>query len=475
MPSQSQTQSTTTKPKLRDSCLACSSSKIRCPREKPACSRCVRRKVNCEYLTSRRAGRKHDVFDSHSSRNNATLNKAVIASASPGAMAMLQSIPNSTFGVNTTTTTTTTAATATATSPITTVTDPIFLLTPQSFGSEAPSEAALVKDASQTYPSLLVADGFDFDALLAPLASFPIPDEFDTDLLLSSSLDLTNSHDSNSSLDGMSGSVAFSPDMPTGGHDHVSQTTFCGHTSDEPIGRICNVESSCGIIGTCCSCLIQIIELMKQLFPRPSPVSTPSTMGSGVCAQALPSASTIIERNRSSIDTVSEVLACPCSDDAHILAITAQVVSKVLQWYAIAARTTPVTSEAPPRSSLSREGSRRVDGSADNPWRAAAPPPRPGHEQGFWGAKREDDNSHRMAAQLVLGELHHIQRLMAALVAKLNSQRTAPDGTGVSSSHAPEPPLPLPPSAAVLDLLGADLKERLRALSLEIVKNLRNN
>ncbi|KAL2179566.1 uncharacterized protein P884DRAFT_195178, partial [Thermothelomyces heterothallicus CBS 202.75] len=40
--------------KLRDSCTDCASSKVRCGKEKPTCSRCARRGVACVYLVSRR-------------------------------------------------------------------------------------------------------------------------------------------------------------------------------------------------------------------------------------------------------------------------------------------------------------------------------------------------------------------------------------------------------------------------------------
>ncbi|KAK8091570.1 hypothetical protein PG997_001931 [Apiospora hydei] len=44
--------------KMRDSCRACANSKVKCRREKPTCSRCAKRKVPCEYLPTKRGGRK---------------------------------------------------------------------------------------------------------------------------------------------------------------------------------------------------------------------------------------------------------------------------------------------------------------------------------------------------------------------------------------------------------------------------------
>lgn len=44
-------------PKLRDSCDACSMAKIRCTRKKPTCTRCGKRGISCEYIATKRAGR----------------------------------------------------------------------------------------------------------------------------------------------------------------------------------------------------------------------------------------------------------------------------------------------------------------------------------------------------------------------------------------------------------------------------------
>ncbi|KAH8781017.1 hypothetical protein F5883DRAFT_483824 [Diaporthe sp. PMI_573] len=47
--------------KLKDSCDLCSSSKVRCDKTKPACSRCVSLGHSCSYSPARRAGRPHRI------------------------------------------------------------------------------------------------------------------------------------------------------------------------------------------------------------------------------------------------------------------------------------------------------------------------------------------------------------------------------------------------------------------------------
>lgn len=44
-------------PKLKDTCTACASSKLRCSRDKPVCKRCELRGLSCHYDTSKRSGR----------------------------------------------------------------------------------------------------------------------------------------------------------------------------------------------------------------------------------------------------------------------------------------------------------------------------------------------------------------------------------------------------------------------------------
>nr|ARU80376.1 zinc finger transcription factor [Cercospora zeina] len=44
------------RPKIRESCTHCSSQKIRCTKERPACARCVNKGLLCQYNISRRTG-----------------------------------------------------------------------------------------------------------------------------------------------------------------------------------------------------------------------------------------------------------------------------------------------------------------------------------------------------------------------------------------------------------------------------------
>lgn len=55
--------------KLKDSCDKCSTSKIRCTKEKPSCARCEKMGYTCFYSPARRVGRPHRSKDSSSGKN----------------------------------------------------------------------------------------------------------------------------------------------------------------------------------------------------------------------------------------------------------------------------------------------------------------------------------------------------------------------------------------------------------------------
>lgn len=212
-----------------------------------------------------------------------------------------------------------------------------------------------------------------------------------------------------------------------------------------------------------CSCLEQALELMKLLFPQPTTYCTTSRSSSS--APLPPTASTVVERNRRTVEKVSAMLTCHCVHDAHLLALMAHIVFKVLGWYAavVACRTTPPSS----------------------------PPVTPYMEQVGWQAESvagryrlDGDNAGRMAAQLVLSELHRAQSLIRELSGKLEArageaQKTSGDKNSsggsvvVPASGEQQPQMPF--SGEILERLAVDLRVRFKELSVEIVRTLRKD
>jgi hypothetical protein len=179
--------------------------------------------------------------------------------------------------------------------------------------------------------------------------------------------------------------------------------------------------------GSHCSCLAQALELMRQLFPHTSTFCTTSEKsggGGGGDVVLLPTVPVFVERNRHTVEAVSVMLACPCSQDAHLLAIMAHIVFKVLGWYAVAARRTPsVTPTTGPSNkdngsvSISSDSNNNSGGQSSSTRRSSTAISSSYLEQVSWQAERvgryrlDGDDSGRMAAQLVPSELHRVQSL----------------------------------------------------------------
>lgn len=79
-----------------------------------------------------------------------------------------------------------------------------------------------------------------------------------------------------------------------------------------------------------------------------------------------------------------------------------------------------------------------------------------------------------MAAQLVLSELHRVQSLIRELMIKFQAVNRIDSSNEVSKSSLPDEQAGTPFSGEILDLLGMDLKRRLKELSAEIMTNLKN-
>ena len=209
-----------------------------------------------------------------------------------------------------------------------------------------------------------------------------------------------------------------------------------------------------------CSCLVQALGSMKQLFPSPAdPCMTWATQGPDK-ATATPTIQAVIARNEATIEALSAMLQCSCSQDAYLLSVMALIVFKVLGWYAAVARKTPslqdfeacCSSQSPPfepvrQSPTIAGGSYYLDGA----------------------------DSARMAAQLILSELHRVRRLVDQLLSKLEVQAAKKSRGGPKTPEGMdlEDGMALSLSAVMYDQLDNDLRKRLRALSCEMLDRLR--
>ena len=62
------------RPKLRNSCHICASSKLKCSQDKPTCSRCAKRGLECEYVAAKQGGRRPNKRSTNENRNHEVAN-----------------------------------------------------------------------------------------------------------------------------------------------------------------------------------------------------------------------------------------------------------------------------------------------------------------------------------------------------------------------------------------------------------------
>ena len=215
-----------------------------------------------------------------------------------------------------------------------------------------------------------------------------------------------------------------------------------------------------------CFCLVRALGLMKQLFPKPStPCTTSATQGLDKDT-TIPTIQAVMAKNEHTIEAVSTMLQCSCSQDGYLLTIMSLIVFKVLSWYAAAARKTP----------SSDDDNQSVQSSRTFHSRQSSLSEQVVQDPVVVGSYRlEGEDSARMARQLVLSELHRVQRLLNQLSAKLKAQaaKSGADTPNSLSDGNSDSEAALPLSKLMLDQLEVDLRKRLRALSLEIVEGLR--
>ncbi len=423
-------------PKLRDSCHACAASKVKCNKEKPTCARCGKRGLRCEYFATKRAGRKHDSRSSNTKRVTQPLPESSSSNCSESGHLIL---PN----------------------PI----HPSPRLQTSSYPDIAPD---FFSPADPTWSSMLTTDFDDFPA--SPL-SFSVLETVDPDSSAQPHFDLQGVNDGWLDFDGAA--EFFIPeDTFSVIEDSISEPPTVAKQLSPPISHASTNSDAQHFQAFCsessCRCMIRALDLMKQLLPNDlTACARLRTQGN---EKAAPTIHTLVAENEQTIEAVNKMLQCSCSQDGYLLAIMSLIVFKVLGWYAAAARDTPEINEGQnPRKSSPDQ--RRL--SSRHSEHVLQPPT-------VVGCYRDDgEDQRRMAAQLVLSELHRVQWLVNQLSQRLQAHRMSNGAVDTPNSAAggqgtlPDPELTSPFSSPMLDQLETDLRKRLRALSLDVVDMLR--
>lgn len=184
-----------------------------------------------------------------------------------------------------------------------------------------------------------------------------------------------------------------------------------------------------------------------------------------------PTIQSVIAENERIVKALDSILQCSCSQDGYLITVVSLVVFKVLDWYAAAGRAAPTVTTADsyiphPFQIQTRSSSHFADSLCSD-----------GENYG--------ENSGRVAAQMVLSELHRAQRLVNELSARFKGQGTGgaevevgastntPNGTHNAIDMLCDGEGTWPFSTTMLDQLEANLRGRLRIVSLRIVDMIR--
>ncbi|KAL4872638.1 hypothetical protein BDV12DRAFT_134682 [Aspergillus spectabilis] len=417
--------------KLRGSCHACALSKLKCSQDKPTCARCTKRGTTCQYLASKRAGRKQGSrtgnlkspikrdYQSMSVDEDDDRKEFLAASTQLMQYALQQDRNLDAFRGH------------------------HHQRTP-SYPESVPSLLSST-DPTTSATTPLTFGHADFDRFLASPVSLALLDAPDVDYFSGTDVGFRDIHgfpDSSSffppgnPIPTLEENILKAVFMPT------STNTLSNPPSSPPATDISSLESP-----SPCFCFARSLSLLRELFPDPSQacsIATPDEQDS----TSLPTIQQVITQNEQTIQEISQILQCPCSRDGYTLTILTLTVFKILAWYNAIVQDSPMPEDR-------QTHAERVDKT-------------PAVIRGY---NLEGEEQDRMAAQLVLSELHRVQRLVNMLFRRLKDQSSREEllaGTpGIANGQESVLPMQL------LDKLAGDLGARLRGLSNEIVDRLR--
>lgn len=451
-------------PKLRDSCDACASSKVKCPKDKPVCSRCARRGITCEYVATRRGERRHNRRSVNTQSTASSRNSGV---AGNGRLVDVGSYSDA-------------------------------VISPSILNDWTMADV----DSTFASPISLSIPGF-YDSshdLLGHDSLFPVFDS--TSSNVQDVLDTLFPTPPSTLKDAIPEAPTISIQPNT--RDLIS-TTGSSNTTLQTLSDIPYAQSHpTAAEPPSCGCLAQALGIMNRLFPETTGCIT-SQSTDNKAMPTPPTMQAVLAKNEEAIDAVTAIMRCSCTQDGYLLVVVSLIVFKVMSWYAAAARQEPpqpgIEASSTCTSSPSLTGASLLentvqqDSSLHNS-RESSHTPLTQHslQQEHSGISRsgsvhleqvipgpvvigsyciDGQDSAHMAAQLVLSELHRVQRLVKQLEEKLKAQADNYSRQRSVKDLDAGLPMILPFSADMLHQFVLDLKKRLRELSAEIMGRLR--
>ena len=466
-------------PKLRDSCNACAAAKVRCTKQKPTCTRCHKSGLDCEYNATRRAGRPSQASTTrpakvakalqHTRRNNApsevhipsrpdpctTIPSAMTPLASPRpiespskqqhTMACLDNLPNH--------------------------------LTPT--------------DSTAALPSSLTAFSAEFDDFFTSLGSFSGLETPTYDLL-----SLPSCVGSASNAMGINDTAAFLHDENFSITDETCsdmQIPTPPHSlSNSRQSSTSHVENSPALWPeTPCCCLITALGFLKELVPSaskayPHPCEQQTSISEA--EPAFPTIQSVIAQNERIVEAMDSILQCPYSQqDGYLLTVLSLVLFKILDWYTAAGRAAPTVTNSTNAICYDSYNNLHASSSSSSPHtpiynkQMVSPSSSSSSSLSQFSTGSlcvDDEDSGRVAAQMVLSELHRAQRLVNNLSALFKGHVAAPQPNSSTTADGIDILCDVgkgtwPISTSMFDQLEADLRSRLRTVSLVVVDMIR--
>lgn len=411
--------------KLRDSCSACASSKVKCSKEKPACSRCAKRGTACNYLVTRRPGRKHQ--------------QAHAINPRPPSINTTHTFDNLSSS---------SSASPIAVQQTTICGDDILPVSSELFnGLLSPLDPLSTPDFADFFaPSVslpLLPDSSELDLLDTPLVFFGDQSENqntttkdsvgDTIYLFGSGQNLRKAPRDQPSVVHPDPSERFALPSPrpsiVGPNSRPLETPSTQHQQEIDSGS------------PTCTCLTRTLDLLKLLVAGNVPQQASSRDGLVADGQ-LETVNAVSAMNKQITDVLSAILQCSCSTDTYLLTIASLVVFKMINCYA-----------------------------------QVAYGPTAAHD-----FNHDGEDLGRVAAQSVLGELHLVQRLVNQLSSRLRasiSRKPSIQEYGGFRDQSPSPTrasgITLTFSHPMLDQLEQELRSGIHSLSSEIIRSLQQD
>lgn len=490
-------------PKLRDSCHACASSKLKCSKEKPSCARCLKRGTQCQYFVTRRGGRRQP------GANRANKGQQHNKTSSTGSISQAPTISVTSTSDSATTTEPSTAG------PTLTPNDDSIQVFLEKYGATFPNiEAGGSPDHHSDAQRLFTDSPTDLDLVLDDCSALTTPLSFDLSDLTTLN-DGPGSHSHNWTLTDSSHSLSIDTAITDPLGDVNSHFNFGGSNSPPCLPDICipppslptvaatlpdftfgsmsidsdNIGVPSSMSDGSCGCHPRALEVLKQLCSAEAASSHMTTQE-------------VINANEHVLETVGKMLPCGCSQDGFLLATLALIAFKVMARYEAAARHSSHRSASPSFMDMTTITDTTMQDAADVDIT----------NEGVSDIAKEQHTvtTHleqmmilqdgRMSAQVILSELYRVHRFIKGLSkrlkqrAGLDSDRNDPfqmfgytnhskssrngsggggsrdlfmGGSGFGGCGSPEDAA-LPFSAAFFCQLENDLRRRLRSMSTEI-------